>query len=136
MGINKTKNGFKQGGEIRNYDGLKQTARNLIGSNGSNCHIERATGKYYNNVTHKYEEEQILITGVAVMTQYREQDFDGTVVLRDDVRFNFVADEGLSEEPQVGDVLVFSNDNYQIINVTPISPNGAVTLCYKLQARK
>lgn len=77
-----------------------------------------------------------MITGVAVQTQYREQDYDGTVVLRGDVQFNFVVDEGLSGEPKVGDTLVFSNGNYQIVNVIPVSPNGIITLCYKLQARK
>lgn len=70
------------------------------------------------------------------MTQYREQDYDGSVILRGDVQFNFVADEGLTDVPNVGDTLVFPNGKYQIVNVIPVSPNGITTLCYKLQGRK
>jgi len=70
------------------------------------------------------------------MSQYREKDYDDTVVLRGDVQFTFVVDEGVSGEPKVGDELLFASGSYKVINVNPVSPNGLITLCYKLQARK
>lgn len=119
-----------------NYNGLKNTARKLISSNGSPCSIESIVGQSYNSMTHNYENEVELITGCAIRTFFNEKDINGTTILQGDVLFNFVPDNGMDKVPTTQDFVIFGGERYQIINVNTVSPNGDVTICYKLQGRK
>ena len=72
-------------------------------------------------------------TLVAVESQYRQDEIDGTLVLEGDRRF--FCDSAKAVEKDNGDEVVIGGETWRIQSVRPISPAGTV-LGYWVQCRK
>jgi hypothetical protein len=69
-----------------------------------------------------------------VVTSYRAEEVDGTLVQRRDRKVLMAAD--VAVEPSTSDALVIDGRVFQIVSVDPLQPApGGVTVMYTVQAR-
>jgi len=121
-----------------NYDNLALAAKRLIGDNGCKCVLRIIGSSFYNPDTNRYETEEELFNGLAVICNYDERLIDGTVIKSGDRKVKAI----LEGEPVTGTskLDIYDNtgvkiDTFQIINYAPVKPNGSTTIMYNLQCR-
>ena len=72
----------------------------------------------------------ITYTGVGVLTEYEQEEIDGTNIKREDKKILTID----VPEPIFGDVVTIGGTKYQVIYTQKISPGG-VDVLYKVQVR-
>lgn len=117
-----------------NYAQMKQTTFALIKGNGSICFVKRAVKKVYDKQTHSYNYDSIVSDGYAVRKNYDERYINGSTILSGDVQFVFVTEN--KEKPKTDDLICFGSEEYKVIDVQTVSPDGNTVLNYLIQARK
>lgn len=68
--------------------------------------------------------------GFAVITKYRNEEVDGTVIKRGDIRLLAIG----IPLPVLGDIITVAGQTYNYVHCDPVSP-GAVDVVYKIQVR-
>lgn len=124
-----------------NYKQLAQTAKKLLGKNGTKCVLRNPSGKppVYNPTTDEYETETIPFDGVAMISGYEDNMIDGTIIQAGDVKI--VAVLAGEPVPKLSTLDVYDKagklrDSFKVINSTTVSPNASVVIVYKLQCRR
>lgn len=116
-----------------NYSIYSDKAKEKITQYGSACEIHRLIeGGTYNEDTDSYEGEEKIIKGVALLSGCGLQNVNGSTILAGDVFIMCVLDD----VPHNDDSIIIGDNQYSIVNVETVSPNGKEVIYYKLQGRK
>jgi len=125
-----------------NYSALAVKAKSLIGSNGAKCILVNPVEGVgtYNTKTKKYDKDDERFNGFCIITGYADRLIDGTVIKAGDRKVIAVL-EG-EPIPTISNLEVYNKktgiliDIFQIINSTPINPDGTTIISCQLHCRK
>lgn len=119
------------------YVGLAATVSEVLVefAAGAVATISRTTPAQYDPETGTSAPESVTTqTVTAVADNYDIRLIDGTLIQRGDQQVFMSAKDPI--QPMIGDKFIWAGVEYNVIGVTPISPNGLVTLLYELQVRR
>ena len=71
---------------------------------------------------------------IAVQTQFKKSDNNGTLVEMGDVLF-LVSTEGVTIDPALANRITMNSITYQVVRIDPLEP-GPVVMLWKIHARK
>lgn len=112
------------------YTGITNSATGLITKFGKSYTFTRTTDGSFNPGTGQASQTTATFNKYACVFNYTDQDrADGTILVNDR---RMLVESG---DYQVGDTVVLGSDVYQVVNVSPIAPNGDVVAA-NLQVRK
>lgn len=114
-----------------NYQKYADKAFAKIKQYGSSIQIVHSGKKTYNAETNSYSDSGTTYTGVAIQRNYQQKDIDGTNIKMGDIQFM----ASLNGKPQSNDVIEFEGNNYTVINVSVLAPDGKTDIFYMIQAR-
>jgi len=116
------------------YAGLRdETAEPLIkefGKTGGLLVNDPATGAPYESQIGAEVSHAI----IAVQTQFKKTDNNGTLVEMGDVLF-LVSTEGVTIDPALANRITMNSITYQVVRIDPLEP-GPVVMLWKIHARK
>ena len=114
------------------YSGLATTSRRLLKSKGVSLSLTRDSGTFDPVLGSESSVTTTTITGYGVVTQYSNNETDGTNVKKGDLKLIF---EATSTIPDVGDECTVDSVVYRVMNVSPVIPGGTLVIS-KIQLRK
>lgn len=114
------------------YGRLRQVADSKIARFGQEAVLSRptSTGPAHNPVEGEPDTYSVRI----VVETYRQNEIDGTRVLRSDLKV-MMSKGALAIEPETTDQLLIGGQAHAIVDVRPVSPGGVV-LYFEIQARR
>jgi hypothetical protein len=113
-----------------NYLPLAKIALSQIENFGRDCTLTRVTEKTYNFTTGENTGGSTSTETIkAVVTDYTQEEIDGTLVLRGDKLYTIAAQDLTA--PRLNDMI----DGLKIVNINTIQ-TGDTALLYKCQVRK
>lgn len=115
------------------YDAMQGVADELLEFFGgaSQRTITYTTSETYNTTTLENVRAESTFTGWGVVTQYTQDEIDGTTIQRGDLKLVL---QKTSRRPEVDNTVAIDGDDYRIISVDVVDPGG-VDLVYKCQIR-
>lgn len=114
-----------------NYKKIADKAYSKIRQYGSECIIKRVTGSVYNPVTNKYEGAEDDVKGYALQSSFNMENIDGTNIKAGDILLMCVFDK----EPKINETVLFGGNQYKIISLASVNPDGKNVMYYKAQCR-
>lgn len=116
------------------YQGLQNTALDLIGRYGTAVSVKRTSGDY-NPVTGSVPNsiEQVF-SGVGLIEDYEAGQVKDTLIKTGDKKITIAAKD-LGTKPAPNDEIVISGEAYRIQSVNTVSPAG-IDLLYEVHCRK
>lgn len=107
-----------------NYSGFKKIANNLLKKfgNSQSCLLIKTK----NNIQEIYK-------GVCVKLNYTSEMVDGNIIKMGDAKVICQFDV---EPTEMTDILRIENQDYSIISVNELAPDGRLRIVYTLQVRK
>lgn len=114
------------------YDDMAATATELIAEFGAPITLTKITPQYDAEES-EVTESTSTYTGVAVRTEYKINDIDGTYIQQGDALL-VIAPEGM-EKPETGDEITYDGETWKVVNGSIVRP-ATTTVCFKAQIRK
>ena len=117
------------------YDDTAQTAQDMITEFGRTITLRRNNEGVYNPLTDTVTgATQIDVPVKAVFTDFKENEIDGTLIVRGDKRV-LLAAAALVAGPEHNDILVDGAEQYHVVELMAVQP-GDTAIIYKLQVRR
>ncbi|MCR5699657.1 MAG: hypothetical protein K6G52_08450 [Treponemataceae bacterium] len=116
---------------MKDYQKYADKARSKLKTYGSPIIINRIEQSQYNDETDEYEETTVEITGYAIQRNFDQRNIDGTNIKFGDVLFM----ASVNGEPKSNDTVKFQGNDYTVIDVKAMNPNGKTAIFYNIQAR-
>lgn len=115
-----------------NYTKLSEMAKRKCKQFGSIGSIIK-TESIYDKETHAPMDIETRESGFCIISAYDESMANGTTVLQGDLKVTFTPTD--TANPASGDRIEIGKNQYNIVNVMPLSPNGSTVIMYDLQVR-
>lgn len=114
------------------YDDMADVAVELIGEFGAPVTLTKNTPTYDTEQS-EVTESTATYTGVAVRTEYKIGDIDGTLIKQGDALL-VIAPVGM-EKPETGDEITYDGETWKVVEGFIVRP-ATTTVCFKAQIRK
>lgn len=116
------------------YTGLRSTAARMLGDRGQVMTLRKRTPGAYSPSAGSATVTATDYSATGAAFDFAALLIDGTNIQRGDKKVLLSA-EGLTVEPDAGDMLVIAGTVYNVVAVQPVAPAGTVVV-HKLQVRR
>lgn len=114
------------------YSKYKKIAHEKLSQYGNPVKLIHVTGEpVYNPETHDYENQSEETNGVALQSSYEQKFVDGVNIKMSDKKFVVEIDK----KPLPGDTLEYVGNQYSVIDVQEVDPDGKLAILYIVQGR-
>jgi hypothetical protein len=122
------------------YNRSARIVRKLIAKNGTKAVLRIPTGEsVWNDDTASYIETYEEHQGVCLVTSYKQEDIDGSLVQAGDSRLLCVFPAEPKPDVSLVDVYRKTGEldaTYNVVSCSPLKPDATVTILFKIQGRK
>lgn len=116
------------------YQGLQNTALDLIERYGISVSVKRKTGEYDPVTGLPSNETEQMFYGVGLVEDYTVNQVNDTLIKTGDKKITIAAKD-LGTKPVPNDRIIIADESYAIQNVNTVSPAG-IDLLYEAHCRK